>query len=232
MAKGLSVGQAQAVAMDFAESMNFRVPLDFKIRDTWKEIYGFDSTYGGAYHSAPSEGARGFVTIAAGNHQAADALQRTLQHEILGHFLINTYTPAEKQDAITKIMEADHRNEPSLAGHWDKAKALYPDKPRSVQAEEVFAMIAERTQINHDHHFKMSDQILGKTQITLQDIENTIQHRVDLLKSGELEQKTFPDTDVHSRMNTDGGFERRVSEWMGSQSSPRQEISNKPRLGV
>lgn len=93
-------------------------------------------------------------------------------------------------------------------------------------------MIAERTQINHDHHFKMSDQILGKTQITLQDIENTIQHRVDLLKSGELEQKTFPDTDVHSRMNTDGGFERRVSEWMGSQSSPRQEISNKPRLGV
>ncbi|WP_045861805.1 hypothetical protein [Teredinibacter purpureus] len=231
MSKGLSVAEAQAVALSFVESMNYQVPLDYKIRDSWKELYGFDSLCGGAFHSAEGQGDRGFATIAAGNHRSKEALQRTLQHEVLGHYLINTYTPTEKSDVIKKIMDAGQSNEPSLERHWNQVRNQYSEKHPSVQAEEVFALIAERVEVNHNHHFKTTDDILNSPGVTLSGIQSTIQHRIDLLKAGDLEQQTFPSNDVHSQINLKG-FERRAGDWMADhQRTETPSPTPSPRLG-
>ena len=109
-------------------------------------LYGTDGLCGGAFHSAESKSDRGFVTIAANNHKSKEAVQRTLQHEILGHYLINTYSPQAKREVIGRIMAT--QNEPSLEEQWRKVKFAYPDKSLSIQTEELFASIAERIDIN------------------------------------------------------------------------------------
>lgn len=211
MSRGLSTAEVQTVALNFVASLNYKVPLDFKIRDTWKEIYGFDSLCGGAFHSAEKPGERGFVTVAAKNHRSPDAVQRTIQHEILGHYLLNTYTPAEKREVIGRIMST--QNEPNLAEQWQKVKHHYPDKNLSIQAEELFAAIAERIDI-HKRPKSIGDSLLNDSgTVTLDSIESTILHRVKLLKDGLLGQKTYPSTDVHAGPVSGVDLERRLEGW-------------------
>lgn len=211
MSKGLSRAEVQTVALNFVASLNYKVPLDFKIRDSWKEIYGFDSMCGGAFHSAEKPGQRGFVTIAANNHRSIDAVQRTIQHEILGHYLLNTYTPAEKQEVINKLMST--QGETSLADHWHKVKHQYSDKNQSIQAEELFAAIAERIDI-HKRPKALGDNLLNDAgSVTLDSIESTILHRVRLLQDGLLTQKTYPSTDVHNGPISGVELERRLEGW-------------------
>lgn len=146
MTKGLTREKAKAAIMNFERFLNFKVRLDYKVRDTWKDFYGIDGAGGGGFHSATSPGGRGFITIVAGNHKSTAALQRTLQHEVLGHYLINTYSPAEKRLVIENILAS--KNSPPLSASWDKVKTIYPDMPLTVQAEEVYASFAERLNIS------------------------------------------------------------------------------------
>lgn len=220
MSRGLSRAEVQSIALDFVESLNYKVPLDYRIRDTWKQLYGTDGLCGGAFHSAESKSDRGFVTIAANNHKSKEAVQRTLQHEILGHYLINTYNPQEKREAIISIMAT--QNEPSLEEHWRKVKSAYRDKPLSIKAEELFATIAERVDINKSPNISADPLLANSTKTTFQSIESSIQHRVAMLKEGKLTQQTFPDTDVHSGPFISSNLERRVTEWRSNNPSDHQ----------
>lgn len=220
MSRGLSRAEVQSIALDFAESLNYKVPLDYRIRDTWKQLYGTDGLCGGAFHSAESKSDRGFVTIAANNHKSKEAVQRTLQHEILGHYLINTYSPQAKREVIGRIMAT--QNEPSLEEQWRKVKFAYPDKSLSIQTEELFASIAERIDINKSPNISADPLLANSTTTTFQSIESSIQHRVDMLKEGKLTQQTFPDTDVHSGPFISSNLERRVTEWRSNNPSDHQ----------
>jgi len=227
MGKGVSKEAAKTIAIDFVNSLNYQVPLDFKIRDSWKELYGVDGIGGGGFHSAVSNNERGIVTVAANNHRSNAAVLRTLQHEILGHYLVNTYTPQEKRAAIAGIMAS--QNEPSLKEHWQKVNAQYSEMPLSIQAEEVFASIAERVDINPLNH-PTKDLLLTETSsINLNSVESSIQHRVNLLKAGELEQKTFPNTDIHSGPFAGFDLELRATEWKRNHPAPEVQTQSPPQ---
>jgi hypothetical protein len=228
MSRGLSRAEVQSIALDFVESLNYKVPLDFRIRDTWKQLYGADGLCGGAFHSAESKSDRGFVTIAANNHKSKEAVQRTLQHEILGHYLINTYSPLAKREVIGRIMAS--QNEPSLEEQWRKVRFAYPDKPLSIQAEELFASIAERVDINKSPNISADPLLENSTALTLQSIETSIQYRANTLKDGNLTQQTFPDTDVHSGPFIGANLERRVTEWRSNNPTDHQSKTPSPKI--
>ncbi|WGE27643.1 hypothetical protein PHA77_08960 [Edwardsiella tarda] len=83
-----------------------------------------------------------FVLVnAASVRDEADA-RRTLRHEILGHFGLNTFTPADKRQILDAIMAA--QGERALAPFWERVRRQYADKSESIQAEEVFALAAEQ----------------------------------------------------------------------------------------
>ncbi|EOV0998732.1 LPD38 domain-containing protein [Edwardsiella piscicida] len=83
-----------------------------------------------------------FVLVnAASIRDEADA-RRTLRHEILGHFGLNTFTPADKRQIFDAIMAA--QGESALAPFWARVRRRYADKSGSIQAEEVFALAAEQ----------------------------------------------------------------------------------------
>ncbi|GAB4591925.1 hypothetical protein ETAR_15280 [Edwardsiella tarda] len=83
-----------------------------------------------------------FVLVnAASIRDEADA-RRTLRHEILGHFGLNTFTPADKRQILDAIMAA--QGERALAPFWERVRRQYADKSESIQAEEVFALAAEQ----------------------------------------------------------------------------------------
>jgi len=226
MSKGLTLDDAKSVILSFAESLNFRIPLDYKVRDSWKELYGVDGTAGGGFHSAESVSERGIVTIAAGNHRSKAALQRTLQHEVLGHYLINTYSPMEKKQIIRNIIASE--NSPSLSPHWEKVKTIYPDVPISIQAEEVYASIAERIdisppfQLTTDNVSLNASKGVNDNEIAIEDIENSILTRFSLLKDGKIQQKTFPNTDVHSGPYVGSDLERRVTQWRNNHGMDKE----------
>jgi hypothetical protein len=232
VSKGLTQAEAKATIMNFAGFLNFRVPLDYKIRDTWKALYGVDGTGGGGFHSASAPGGRGVVTIAAGNHKSSAALQRTLQHEVLGHFLINTYPPAEKRQIIENIISSE--NSPHLSANWDKVKTIYPDMPLTVQAEEVYASVAERLDLSRIPSAEEDTCLHNSNRlITTADIENSILNRVRDLQAGALEQKTFPDTDIHTGPFISANLERRLAEWRvdhGVDRGPAPTEPSGPRI--
>ncbi len=77
---------------------------------------------------------------AASTRDGADA-RRTLRHEILGHFGLNTFTPADKRQILDTIMAA--QGEGALAPFWERVRRQYADKSEPIQAEEAFALAAE-----------------------------------------------------------------------------------------
>lgn len=83
-----------------------------------------------------------FVLVnAASIRDEADA-RRTLRHEILGHFGLNTFTPADKRQILDAIMAA--QGEKELSTLWNEVRRGYSHKSESIQAEEVFALAAEQ----------------------------------------------------------------------------------------
>tara|TARA_R110002049_G_scaffold34563_4_gene112597 strand:- start:2119 stop:2832 length:714 start_codon:yes stop_codon:yes gene_type:complete len=217
MNKGVALNEAKSVVMNFVESLNFKVPLDYKIRETWRELYGVNGTGGGGFHSALSEHDRGLVTISSNNHRSKSALERTLKHEVLGHFLINTYSPQEKRVVIENIIAAEYSQ--SLSNQWNKVKTIYPDITKSIQAEEVYAGVAEGVDV-----WAANDKVIEKplskrsyllsgAEVSPSDLENDILSRIADLKNGLLKQQTFPSNDVHSSQFILNNLEHRASEW-------------------
>ncbi|MFA0809339.1 hypothetical protein [Microbulbifer epialgicus] len=212
MNKGLTEGEAKSIIMNFAGLLNFKTPLDYRVRASWKELYGIDGTGGGGYHSAKAPGERGIIAIAAGNHKSATALKKTLQHEVLGHFLINTYSPTEKRQVLENIILS--QESPSLMGSWNRVRALYPEMSISMQAEEVYARVSEHLNLSKKPIFHEDPCLKKECQpLTLNDLENSILNRICDLKEGLLEQKTFPDNDVHKGVFISSSLEKKLERW-------------------
>ncbi|MFQ1974479.1 PLxRFG domain-containing protein [Aeromonas veronii] len=75
---------------------------------------------------------------------AKDDLQRTLRHELLGHYGTDTFTPENKRILLQKLIDA--KDQAWLAPEWEliSRPSMYGDKSELHQAEEVFARIAEK----------------------------------------------------------------------------------------
>lgn len=138
----ISVAEAEAVWQQFLADYNGNIPLTPLIRKTQFELYGPKGTIDrigvvkGAYHPG-----RGVFTLAADHLSDTADARETIRHEILGHFGLDAFKAADKEAFLQRIL--DSRNEPSLKSTWEYVERIYSDKSRLVQAEEVFAHIAE-----------------------------------------------------------------------------------------
>lgn len=140
--KPISVAEAEAAALAFLADYNGNIELDYRIRKSQHELYGPAGSVDkigvvkGAYHPE-----RGLFTLAADHLSSMEDVRETLRHEILGHYGLDTFTPEDKQALLEKIIAS--KNDPSLAQAWRRISGLYSDMPEIVQAEEVFAYLAE-----------------------------------------------------------------------------------------
>ncbi|TWH63811.1 hypothetical protein LX59_03062 [Azomonas agilis] len=142
----ITLEQAEAAAREWLADYHGNIPLDMRIRRTQYELYGPKGTaehigiVKGAYHSATAS-RRGIFTLASDNLSSVGDARETLRHEILGHYGLDTFRPEAKKALLEKILAS--KNEPSLSEIWADTARLYSDKSDIVQAEKVFARIAE-----------------------------------------------------------------------------------------
>ena len=87
---------------------------------------------------------RGLRRSTAIERGAKDDLQRTLRHELLGHYGTDTFTPENKQILLQKLIDA--KGQAWLAPDWELISRpnMYGKKSELHQAEEVFARISEK----------------------------------------------------------------------------------------
>lgn len=105
--KGLSVKEAQAVVDRFLADYNGNIPLRNLVRANQEDIYGPQASrekigirIDGAYHPGS-----GLITIVASNMGDEGAIVRTLRHELLGHFGLNTFDPEEKERSFLAFLK-------------------------------------------------------------------------------------------------------------------------------
>ena len=142
-ANPISLEQAIAAAEQFLADYNGNIELNYRIRKKQDDLYGPGSiakigVVKGAYHPG-----RGLFTLAADHLSSAADAYETLRHEILGYYGLDTFSPKDKQALLDKILAS--KEDPSLKLIWDDIAVLYKDKSQSIQAEEVFARLAEST---------------------------------------------------------------------------------------
>ncbi|MDA7024230.1 MULTISPECIES: zincin-like metallopeptidase domain-containing protein [Pseudomonas] len=138
----LSVDDAKALVIEFCATYPVASTISYKLRATQEELYGPQATreaVGGILGSfRPGSRQADFATS---NFRNEDEFKETLRHEVLGHFGINTFNPAEKRAVLDGIIEA--RNEPGMSELWAEVAQLYPEANDSLKAEEVFAFACE-----------------------------------------------------------------------------------------
>jgi hypothetical protein len=203
--RGLSVDLVQHVVDRFLDNYNGNIQLRAIVVAKQEDIYGPELSrekigvrIDGAYHPKNA-----FFTIVASNMGDEGAVLRTLRHELLGHYGLNTFNPEEKKALLDRVLET--RNEPSLSHIWADVDKNYHDKSELHRAEEVFAFVAEeeRTFLGKawDRTRAAFQQVLKATGLVDEKSLTIHELRVEALavakgiKTGDRHQQTFPKDD-------------------------------------
>ncbi|MCF5712662.1 DNA primase (plasmid) [Pseudomonas tremae] len=145
----LTIDHAKKLVIEFCATYPVASTISYKIRETQEELYGPQATREAAGTILGSFHPRGRRAVfATANFSKDEEFTRSLRHEILGHFGINTFNPAEKRAVLNALIDA--RTEPSTAALWTKVDQLYPGISDLRRAEEVFAFACE--EIDPDAH--------------------------------------------------------------------------------
>ncbi|KPW49294.1 hypothetical protein ALO86_200187 [Pseudomonas syringae pv. berberidis] len=145
----LTIDHAKKLVIEFCATYPVASTISYKIRETQEEFYGPQATREAAGTILGSFHPRGRRAVfATANFSKDEEFTRSLRHEILGHFGINTFNPAEKRAVLNALIDA--RTEPSTAALWTKVDQLYPGISDLRRAEEVFAFACE--EIDPDAH--------------------------------------------------------------------------------
>lgn len=200
---GISVSEAQRTVDAFMARYQGNIPLNVRVAATQEELYGPQATAAnvgrlkGGYHPA-----KGVMTVVAGNARGVRDIQRTLRHEILGHYGLNTFTAEEKRVLLDRILET--QDAPSLAPVWETVRRNYADSPLDVQAEEVFAHVAE---VERNALGQAWDRVLTGLQravrvtglsrgpLRLAEIHDLARRIGEGIREGRRGQQVFPATD-------------------------------------
>lgn len=203
--KGMSVDEAQEVVDRFLADYNGNIPLRSIVRAKQEDIYGPQASrdkigirIDGAYHPGS-----GLITIAASNMGDEGAILRTLRHELLGHYGLNTFNPEEKRTLLARVLET--RNEPTLSHIWAYVDDNYHDKSEMRRAEEVFAYVAEdersfigrawdKTRAAMQKILKVAGLVSDNT-LTIHELRIEALAIAKGIKAGERLQQTFPKDD-------------------------------------
>lgn len=149
----LSIERAEALVEEFCAAYPAASAATYTIRETQEELYGPKATREavgtilGSFQPRSQE-----ALFAAANFSSNHEFKRSLRHEILGHFGINTFNQSEKRALLDAIIAA--RSVPSVEVSWQHVDHNYPGLSESRKAEEVFAFACERiepgVQIDHN----------------------------------------------------------------------------------
>ena len=228
--KGMTLDGLREVVEAFQAAYNGHIPLKFDLVQTQEEKYGPIPTDAngrpvvvkGAYYPAGRHTTRGVpggagdtngghadarpvqgrvVLIADNLRDEADVLE-TLRHEVLGHFGLNTFTPAVKRQILDAILAS--RNVPSLRSIWREIGVRYGDQSTDVQAEEVYAYIVEaepqtaptllqRVVALIERGLRAMGLLKGK--VTRAELETMARQIAAGIRDGRVRQRNFPQTD-------------------------------------
>lgn len=183
----ISLEQAIAAAEQFLSDYNGNIELNYRIRKKQDELYGPGSiakigVVKGAYHPG-----RGLFTLASDHLSSAADAYETLRHEILGHYGLDTFSPQDKQALLDKILAS--KEEPSLKLIWDDIAVLYKDKSQNVQAEEVFARLAESPRSGKEKLADLLHSILARLLRKMFPAKKGVITRSELLREIEVISK-------------------------------------------
>lgn len=205
-ARGIPVEEAARIANEFKTSYRGNIPLVFRVVNSLEEVYGPGATERvgrsrGSYH--PKSGI--FVLAAANLRDGRDATE-TLRHEILAHYGLNTLAPADKRALLEKVGSTQPGKGATSSGMrklWAYIEQRYGDANPLLQAEEVFALAAER---QGGVLGKVWDDVVSSViaalrkvgivrgAITVPEIRSTVEAIGRGIRRGEG-QKTFPESD-------------------------------------
>ncbi|RML42011.1 hypothetical protein ALQ97_200137 [Pseudomonas savastanoi pv. glycinea] len=139
----LTIDHAKKLVIEFCGTYPVASTISYKIRETQEELYGPQATREAAGTILGSfRPGRGRAEFAISNFRDEDHFRRTLRHEVLGHYGINTFNPAEKRAVLEGVIQS--RNDPGMAALWAEVARIYPQLTDSMKAEEVFAFACER----------------------------------------------------------------------------------------
>lgn len=138
----LNIERAKVLVLEFCATYPVSSTIGYKIRETQEELYGPQATREAAGTILGSFHPRGRRALfAAANFDTDEKFRRSLRHEILGHFGINTFKPEEKRAILEVIIEA--RNAPDVMPLWQEVDELYLGISDIRKAEELFAFACE-----------------------------------------------------------------------------------------
>lgn len=212
--EGMSEEDVKKLVSEFREEYRGNIPLDIDVYPTQEAAYGprakreeYGSTIKGGYHSQPhgdqwGERKRGRIVLAASSLREQGDVRRTLRHEILGHWGLNTFAPDEKKAILGDLIKA--KSDPKINKIWQEVQHLYPEQDELRQAEEVFAHAAEikppfasaawSKVLSHVH--KVLRKIgLIKSPVTGAELLDTVNAISRGIRRGDAYQKTFPKSD-------------------------------------
>lgn len=225
--QGVKLEEAQRIADEFMADYNGNIPLDLMVVNRQEDAYGPAATrenvgvIKGAYHSGSGK----LVLAAASLRDARDG-RKTLRHEVVGHYGLNTFEPTVKRQILDRVLET--QEVPSLRPAWDHVNQHYPADSTSadVRAEEVFAHLAERERGRFgaawDGVLSQLNRAMRQAGLTkhplsraeLHDLASTISKEI---REGRRQQRTFPESDQAS-------FQR--------EQPAVQEISAEPQASI
>lgn len=146
------------------------------------------------------------IFIFADKHRDVDDLNRTLQHEVIGHFGLKETLSTKDFNELLKKIKTGRLQSKQFKEIYDDVAKRYKGRDDYVIAEEVIARVAEMT--NFDSKFsQVADQIfeiiarglraigLVKNEITLAEIRNILRESNNTIKD-----KLVPDPELNAVM--------------------------------
>ena len=213
--RAVTVEEMRDAVIQVYNECNGNLPMKFVVRETAEEIYGTENVKKypqlklaqGAYLCRGDHNGRNkehsFVYLQSSailyndgttrehgegtrRNRANEKALKVVRHEVLGHYGLNTCSPAEKMDILKNIV--DNRQSSEVLKLWKDVDRDYihiKDKPLRL-AEEVFSFVAERKPVL-DKSFDFSSEPFG-----LEHVEQTAAKIAEGIRLGERIQQTFP----------------------------------------
>ena len=222
---GLSIEQTREIVDDFLAHYNGNIKVEPRVCERQEDIYGQANTaerfgaFEGAYHPG-----KHIVTLIASNLDNVETARRTLRHELLGHYGLNTFKPDEKRALLDSVLET--RQEPTLRHIWEKVEndKHYSNLSDLQKAEEVFAFVAEedRTffQKGWDRVRSVLQDVLrtaglSDRPLTIFELYDEARQIAKGIREGTRKQQTFP-------LSDDAQFRIKESKRMAKRINPKQ----------
>lgn len=193
----LTVDEVKEFIHEYVKDYPVTKQLHFQVRNSVDELYGdklspFYQNAKAAYQAYRFEddGRFGKIGIVANLNIDVLDLRKSLNHEILGHYGLNTFTPENKKLLLDSIIASKSE----LAPLWEFVEKNYPKEPLYLKAEEVFCLVVE--DIQPEMHRNFPEEEYSLTPLTMESLKNIALAVAAGISDRSRTQQTFLRQDV------------------------------------